>query len=102
MQNYIVTVNFGGYIGADNDYEVYAEDKDDARNIAFDMAKEDLTIEDIVQVDEDEWEVSVGFAGFIGVEEVYTVQGEDEEDAIDAALEEASYDLDAEIEGDDD
>lgn len=61
------------------------------------MAKDDLETVDETQVDDDEWEVSVGFAGFIGVEETYTVYADSEEEAIDAALQEAQDNLSAEV-----
>lgn len=93
-----VSVNFGGYVGAEETYEVYADNAEEAEEIAIQEAKDDLSIEDWAQIDDDEWEITVGFCGFIGVEEVYTVNAEDQEYAEEAALEEASWDLTAEIE----
>lgn len=47
---YTVTVNFGGYIGCENTYEVYADDEDDAIEQARELALEDCSFE----IDEDE------------------------------------------------
>lgn len=49
---YTVTVNFGGYIGCENTYEVYADDEDDAIEQARELALEDCSFE----VDKDEEE----------------------------------------------
>ena len=94
---YDVNVNFGGYIGADKEYGVYANSEEEAEEEAFEEAREDLEPIDIIQVDDTEWEVTIGFDGLIGVEETYTVYGEDEDEAIENAIEEASYDLNAEV-----
>lgn len=42
---YKVTVNFGGYIGCDTTYEVYATDEDDAIEQARELALEDCSFE---------------------------------------------------------
>lgn len=42
--SYTVTVNFAGFIGADNDYEVYADDEDSAKEQALEDAKADLEV----------------------------------------------------------
>lgn len=42
---YRVTVNFGGYIGCDTTYEVYAEDEDDAIEKARELALDDCSFE---------------------------------------------------------
>lgn len=47
---YTVTVNFGGYIGCESTYEVYADDEDDAIEQARELALEDCSFE----IDEDE------------------------------------------------
>lgn len=52
---YRVRVNFGGYIGCDTEYEVYAEDEDDAIEQARELAMEDCSFE-IDDEDEEEEE----------------------------------------------
>lgn len=42
---YTVTVNFGGYIGCDITYEVYADDEDDAIEMARELALDDCNFE---------------------------------------------------------
>ena len=42
---YNVTVNFGGYIGCDETYEVYATDENDAIEQAREMALNDCSFE---------------------------------------------------------
>lgn len=101
-KSFTVTVNFAGYIGADEDYEVMAMDADSAIEEAIELAKDDLTVEDVNQIDEDEWEVSIGFCDFIGVEEIHNVSGSNEDEAIENALEEAVWDLSGDIAEEDD
>ena len=97
LMSYTGNVTFGGYIGSYNEYEEYARNEEEAKELIEQDAADDLTIEDIVQTDDDEWEVTVGFAGFIGVENTYEVYGTTEEEATEAVLEEARWDLDVEI-----
>ena len=54
---YEITVNFAGYIGADETYTVYAESIDDAIEEAYDAAKSDLTVESFEPLDYEEDEV---------------------------------------------
>lgn len=97
LHSYTVTVNFAGYMGADNDYDVNEANEDDAISAALEQARDDLSVEDIEEVDEGEYEVHVGFCGYIGVEEVYTVTADSEDEASDDALDYAYDDLSAEI-----
>ena len=97
IRNFTAEVNYGGFVGADESYDILATDEDDAYDQALDLVRDDLSIEDSVEVDEGEWEVTVGFAGFIGVENTYTVYENNEEDACDAAIEEAMDDISIDI-----
>lgn len=90
---YEVIINFGGFIGADESYTVYADNEEEAENLALAEAEADLSIEDICQISEDEWEVEVGFAEFLGVSNTYTVYADNENKACEAATEEAVSDL---------
>ena len=84
-RSYTVTISFGGYVGSENDYEVDGDfNEDGARKEALEQAKEDLSVEDITETD-DEYEVEVGFAGMMGVSNTYTVYADDEEEAEAAA-----------------
>lgn len=94
---YEVSVNFGGYVGADNIYTVYANDEEEAEDLAIEDAKSDLNFLDIVETDDGEWEVTIGFCDFIGVEETYQVYADDENSAFDAAVADAEWDLTAEV-----
>ena len=49
-KDYKVRVNFGGFIGCDEVYEVYADNEDDAIEQARELALEDCSFE----IDEDE------------------------------------------------
>ena len=51
---YSVAVNFAGFRGADETYEVDANDEDDATDIALEEAYDDLTVEDIERMGLDE------------------------------------------------
>lgn len=44
-KDYKVRVNFGGFIGAEEVYEVYATDEDDAIEQARELALEDCSFE---------------------------------------------------------
>jgi hypothetical protein len=55
-KNYTVRVNFGGYYGCDNTYEVYATDEDDAIEQARELALEDCSFEIDDEEDDDEEE----------------------------------------------
>ena len=57
-KDYRVRVNFGGFIGCDEIYEVYATDEDDAIEQARELALEDCSFEideDDEDEDDDEW-----------------------------------------------
>lgn len=97
LHSYTVIVNFAGYMGADEDYHVIEADEDDAIYAALEQARDDLSIEDIEEIDEGEYEVHVGFCGYIGVEEVYTVIADSEDEASEGAIDYAYNDLSAEI-----
>ena len=53
---YKVTINFGGYIGCENEYVVDAESKEDAIEEALEMAFDDLSVEEVEEVDYDDEE----------------------------------------------
>ena len=55
MKTYTVTVNFAGLIGVEQDYEVWAESKEDAKAEAIQLALEDLEVM-AVAADDDESE----------------------------------------------
>lgn len=97
MQSYTGTVNFAGYIGADETYTTIADSIEDAEEQILEQAREDLVVEDVEEIDEGEYEVTVNFCTFIGVDEIYKVYAEDEDEAAEAGLEEASYDLSVEF-----
>lgn len=90
-ETYTITVNFAGFIGADITYEEVASTLEEAEELAIEDAADDLTIESVEQVDDDEFEVTVGFGGYIGVENSYTVFADSEEDAELEAIEEAKF-----------
>ena len=54
-KNYKVIVNFGGFIGCDETYEVYAENEEDAIEQARELALDDCSFE-IEEDDDDEEE----------------------------------------------
>lgn len=51
--SYTVTINFAGFIGADNDYEVYADSEEEAEQNAIEEAKMDL---EVISVDGKEFD----------------------------------------------
>ena len=50
---YRVIINFCGFIGCDNEYVVDAESRDEAIEEALEMARDDLSVEEVEEVDED-------------------------------------------------
>ena len=56
MKEYTVKVNFGGFIGCDEEYEVYAIDEDDAIEQARELAMEDCIFEVVAEYDDDDLE----------------------------------------------
>jgi len=97
VKEYEVNVTFGGYIGSDQFYRVDATSTEDAIDTALDEAEEELGIISVTHVEDDEYEVVVGFAGLSGVENTYTVYADDEDEAEMQAIEEAKWDLSADV-----
>ena len=96
-EEFEVNVNFAGYMSADEIYNIIASDEDEAILEALEEASWDLSIEEIEDMGDGEYEVHVGFAGFVGVEEIYTVFADSEDEAEEEALKQAKDDLSAEI-----
>ena len=97
MKTYKVEVSFAGMIGAEEVYTVDAENDEEAISEALEQARDDLSIDDLTEVDEDEWEGDVGFCGYVGVSESYSVYATSEDEAYDEILEAAFDDLAGEI-----
>lgn len=93
LKSYSVIITFATYVGSEEEFNVYASNEEEAAEQALEDARMELSDVDVVQIDDDEWEVTVNWAGFIGIEETYTVYADSEEDAVDQALEEAVGDL---------
>lgn len=51
MKTWTVTINFGGFIGCDNDYTVEAETREEAIDEAMEMAMEDIEVIDVTEED---------------------------------------------------
>ena len=56
MKWYKVNVNFGGYIGCDEEYEVYAANDGEAIEEALELAKGELSAEIIENEEDDDYE----------------------------------------------
>ena len=96
-RNYEVVVGFCGYIGVEQEYNVYAKSKADAACEALDNpgseAEMELSADEITDNGDGTFDVTVSYAGLIGAENTYTVTAEDESEAEMYALEEAKGDL---------
>lgn len=96
MKNYRVVVNFS-FFGADDEFYVEADNENKAKEIALDLASENL---DVVSVDVDDdddsfvkdYRVTVNF-GFVGCDEEYIVDATNKEVAMDDALQWAKDEL---------
>ena len=99
--NYDIEVSFNGFIGTTSVVKIQApkDSKEDyLKELLLTEYKYELfdllEVEDVNSSDEDEWEVCFSFDGYIGTETYYEVDGDDEDDAVDNALEEALDDFD--------
>lgn len=98
---YRVTVGFSGFIGTEEEVDVVApRDASEAElesiiqnDVGLITELLDIEEDDVVSLGDDEWEVPVSFAGYIGTETLYTVYAESLDEAIDAAYEEATTDI---------
>ena len=98
---YRVIVGFAGFIGAEEEIDIDAP-VDAGENTLESIIQNDPTlVMELLEIDEDEvvslgdneWEVPVTFAGFLGTETLYNVYAETLDEAIELAYEEASADI---------
>ena len=94
---YDVVIGFGGYIGVEEEYHVYAMNRADAVGEALDNpgseAEQDLSVDNIEDNGDGSYTCTVSFAGTIGADNEYTVYADSEEEAEMNAIEEAKSDL---------
>ena len=97
-QQFAVNICFAGMLGCEEVYHIDdTSNEQEAITLAIELAKEDLEVIDVEEVDEGEYVVTVSFNGFIGCENQYDVYAENEEEATELALEESENDLEGEI-----
>ena len=94
FESHEVTVGFCGFIGVEETYQIWADSKADIANEAIEEAAGDLTVDEIEDLGDGEYDCHVGWNTFVGVDEVYNVYADDESDAEEQALELAKQDLD--------
>ena len=92
-QDYTVEVGFASMIGVSNEYTVFATSVEEAKTDAIDTACEDLEVINVRDDGDGDYTVTVGFCGFIGVEEEFDVYADSEDEAEDEALEMAKEEL---------
>ena len=80
-KDYEVHVGFAGYVGVEEEYNVSATSIDEAQSEAMMEAQNDIEVMDIADEGDGEYIGIVGFCGYIGVEEEYSVYADDEDDA---------------------
>lgn len=98
---YEVEISFNGYIDSTTTIEVEGPSncsKDYLKGILltdymYELIDE-LGVQETESLDEDVWEVTFDFAGYNGTDTTYTVDAEDEYEAIEAAQAEALDDFD--------
>lgn len=100
--DYEVSVNFASFVGVDEIYSVRAKNEDDAIADALEQAADDLSIDNVEDLGDGDFEVTVNFASFVGADEVYTITADDADEAEIEALQMAKDDLSAEIVSDED
>ena len=95
---YNVTIGFCGFIGCDVERTIDARvdaDKDEILYIVQEDYADELLEAEVIESDPDSgtYEVEVTFDGQIGTSEIYSEWADDEDEAIEQALEEAKDDL---------
>ena len=95
---YNVTIGFCGFIGCDIERTIDARvgaDKDEILYIVQEDYADELLTAEVIEGDPDEgaYDVEVTFDDQIGTSEIYSVWADDEDEAIEEALEEAKDDL---------
>ena len=89
-----VEVGWNGFIGVGQVYEVSAPTREQAKEEAITEAYWDLCDEEVEDLGDGDYKVTISFCGAIGVSEEYEVSCDSKEEAIDEAIELASQDLD--------
>lgn len=96
--DYDVIVSFGGFVGGEEEITVYGRagaSEEDILSMVQSDYRDELLDGEVIDFDgEDGYIVEVTFAGYYGISEEYSVIADNEEDAIDQAIEEASWSLD--------
>ena len=97
---YTLELPFNGYVGATETLEIEApygsteEELLDILRSDYESELDDFLKEsEIVSLDDDEWQVTFNFGGYIGYDATYEVYGEDEDDAVYNAFREALWDI---------
>lgn len=95
---YNVTVGFCGFIGVEAQFTIDAPkdvDKEELLHIVQDTYAYDLLEGEVIESDEDDirYVVEVTFDGQIGSAQTYNILANDDDEAIDEAIEEAKDDL---------
>lgn len=93
LKDYEIVVQFAGSLVCEQEYNVSAFSLDEAINYAMEEAYEDLSVEDIDGNEEDGFEVTINFCGYIGGEETYNVYADDESEAEEDAMDQAMMEL---------
>jgi hypothetical protein len=97
---YELELSFAGMIGASETIEILARPgatEEELQGILHAEYEYDLydflDVTDVDQVDDDEWEVTVNFNGYLGCDEVYSVVADDADEAESWAYSEAAFDF---------
>lgn len=93
IKEYAVLITFCGFIGVEEEYIEYADNEDEAVEAAIEEAKQDLEVRNVVNNGDGTYDVEINFASYVGADNTYVVDAEDETDAELVALEEAYMDL---------
>jgi hypothetical protein len=98
-----VELGFAGYRGAFEEFEVDARagaSEEDLLEIIhndyYDYIYDLLSVESIEDNEDGSYDVTISFAGYIGVDEIYTVDADDADEAESCALDEAIWDFNIE------
>lgn len=96
MKTYRVVVNFS-FLGADDEFYVEADNENEAKELALDLASENLNVVSADVDDDDDsyvkdYRVTVNF-GFVGCDEEYIVDATNKEVAMGDALQWAKDEL---------
>jgi len=98
MTTYRIELSFAGMINSTESFEIEAPVGVDEDYLLERLFEEEdiydfLEVTEVEDLGDGEYEVTINFGGYIGIDNTYTVDADDEDEAADFAIEEAKDDI---------